>query len=73
MAEGPGTIGRWSAEELRSQRANRDDVLVVDVRTMDARSLSPAQIPGSEWIPLAAITQRARTLPRDATIVTYCT
>jgi rhodanese-related sulfurtransferase len=68
-----GEIGRWSPDELRSRRARTGDVLVVDVRTADARSLVPHEVPGARWIPLADVARRAAELPRDATIVTYCT
>jgi rhodanese-related sulfurtransferase len=66
-------IARWSPEELRRQRAQGDDVLVVDVRTRAARAVHPYEIPGARWLPLADVVQHAETLPRQATIVTYCT
>ena len=43
---------------------------IVDVRTQDAFDL--AHIPGSVLIPTNEITARAKELPRDKTIVTYC-
>jgi rhodanese-related sulfurtransferase len=66
-------VVRWSPEELRRQRARGDDVLVLDVRTRDARVVLPYEIPGARWLPLAQVVQQAETLPREATIVTYCT
>jgi len=72
-SDGQGTILRWRPERLRQERATRDDVVVLDVRTADARSLHPYQIPGARWMPLAAVVQQAGALPRDAPIVTYCT
>jgi len=48
-------------------------VLVLDVRTADARQVHPYEIPGARWMPLADVVQRASSLPRDTPIVTYCT
>jgi hypothetical protein len=48
-------------------------VVVLDVRTTDGLSVHPDQIPGTRWLPLAAVVQQADTLPRQSTIVTYCT
>ena len=68
-----GKIARWSCDQLRTQRAQRGDLLIVDVRTLDARQLSPYGIPGARWSPLADVAVRSGGLPRDATIITYCT
>ena len=45
----------------------------VDVRTDCARLAQPFEIPGSRWVPLADVAWHAPNLPRDATIVAYCT
>jgi len=69
------TLGaqRLHPDELRARRADGSDVVVVDVRTADARIVNPYQIPGARWMPLADVVRHAGTLPRAATIVTYCT
>jgi rhodanese-related sulfurtransferase len=67
------SIVRWHPEDLERRRAERGEVLVLDVRTADARVVHPQQIPGARWLPLANVVERAGTLPREATIVTYCT
>lgn len=72
-SEGDRTIVRWRPEKLQRERAERDDLVVLDVRTADARALHPYEIPGARWMPLAAVVQQAGSLPRDAPIVTYCT
>jgi len=66
-------VTHWSPEELRGQREAGEDLLVLDVRTGDARLVHPYQIPGARWLPLADVVQHAGTLPREAKIVTYCT
>jgi len=64
---------RWSAEEIRSRRAQGEAILTLDVRTLDARAVHPYEIPGSRWLPLAEVVQHSSALPRDTTIVVYCT
>jgi len=70
---GSETVVRWDPAELRAHRAQREDLLVLDVRTADARQLHPYEIPGARWMPLADVVQHAGSLPRDAPIVAYCT
>jgi hypothetical protein len=66
-------VPRMSPEELDTRIAPGEAVVVVDVRTMDGLSVHPDQIPGTRWLPLADVVQQAETLPRQRTIVTYCT
>ena len=66
-------VSRLDAHELRRLRARGEALVPVDVRTADARLAKPIQIPGARWLPLADVARHATTLPRDATIVTYCT
>jgi rhodanese-related sulfurtransferase len=67
------SIVRWRPEELRRERAVHEDLVVLDVRTSDARFVHPYEIPGTRWMPLASVVEHAGSLPRDAPIVTYCT
>ena len=62
---------RMSPEELHARLARGEAVVVVDVRTEDALSAHPFQIPGSRWLPLASVVEQAHTLPRQSTIVCY--
>jgi len=62
---------RMSPEELHARLARGEAVVVVDVRTGDALSVHPYQIPGSRWLPLASVVEQAHTLPRQSTIVCY--
>ena len=66
-------VPRMSAEELYTRMAQGEAVVVLDVRTTDGLSVHPDQIPGTRWLPLAEVVQQANTLPRQRTIVTYCT
>lgn len=64
---------RITPQELRDLHRSGADVVVVDVRTTDARVVHPERIPGARWIPLADITHSAPALPRNAIIAAYCT
>jgi rhodanese-related sulfurtransferase len=66
-------VPRMSAEELYTRMAQGEAVMVLDVRTTDGLSVHPDQIPGTRWLPLAEVVQQVNTLPRQRTIVTYCT
>lgn len=47
------------------------NVIIVDVRGQD--DYAAAHIPGALSLPLAELETRAQELPRDGTIITYCT
>ena len=68
-----GTVTRLKPEDLRARRARGETILTLDVRTSDARVVHPYEIPGTRWLPLADVVEHAIALPRDVTIVTYCT
>ena len=59
--------------EVRDRRAGGEAIVAVDVRTADARAMHPVAIPGAHWIPLSEVVSGTQTLPRDATLLTYCT
>jgi rhodanese-related sulfurtransferase len=67
------SIARLAPDELRARRARGEALLPLDVRTTDARSVHPYEIPGSRWLPLAQVAELADELPRDVAIVAYCT
>ena len=66
-------VPRMSPEELYTRMAQREPVVVLDVRTANGLSVHPDQLAGTRWLPLAEVVQQADTLPRQRTIVTYCT
>jgi rhodanese-related sulfurtransferase len=47
--------------------------VIVDVRSATARNLEPRAIPGAVHVPLHAVDQHAKDLPRDREIILYCT
>ena len=63
-------IPRITVEELKP-RVDRNDVTVVDVRNKE--SFDAGHIKGAIHIPLPSTEAYLSYLPRDKTIVTYCT
>ncbi len=49
------------------------DVVFVDARSATALSRNPLQVRGAIHVPVKQIEQRLRQLPRDRTLITYCT
>ena len=64
------SVRRINVTELRSA-TERGGAVVVDVRDID--SYAAGHIPRSLHIPLAMIESQTAYLPRDKTIVAYCT
>lgn len=62
---------RMSPQELHDRLSRGDNIVILDVRTEDAASVHPYQIPGAHLLPLASVVEQASTLPRQATIVCY--
>jgi membrane protein DedA with SNARE-associated domain/rhodanese-related sulfurtransferase len=47
--------------------------VIVDVRSPTGRALEPRWIPGALHVPLHAVSEHIRELPRDRDIILYCT
>ena len=62
-------VARISVEELK-KLVKAGSAIVIDVRTLDA--YKAGHIPGSLLIPSDEIPQKAKALPKDKTLVTYC-
>lgn len=63
-------IRRISLDDAKQQMK---DVIFVDSRSAMALQRNPQQVPGAIHVPLKELDQRAKHLPRDRTLVTYCT
>jgi Rhodanese-like domain len=63
------SVQRIAVEDLRA-KMNRNEVTVVDVR--DAGSFSAKHIAGAINIPFASVETMLDQIPKDKTIVTYC-
>jgi rhodanese-related sulfurtransferase len=64
---------RMSPQELHDRLDRGEPIVILDVRTEDARKVHPQQIPGARWLPLASVVDQTKSLPQWATIVCYCT
>lgn len=63
-------VPRMTASELQTAMG-KGEVVVVDVR--DVRSYSAGHIRGALHIPLASLQAQVASLPKDKTVVAYCT
>lgn len=66
-------MARISVGELYRLMGAGEIPVVVDVRTQTARTLEPRRIPGALHVPLGAVDEHVKHLPRDRDIVLYCT
>ena len=63
-------VRRISLEDAKQRMKN---VVFVDVRSATALKRNPEQVPSALHVPLKELEKRAKRLPRDRTLVTYCT
>lgn len=68
--ENKAQVRRISIDDAKQQMK---DVVFVDARSAAALKRNPQQVPGAIHVPLKELDQRAKQLPRDRTLVTYCT
>ncbi len=65
-------IARIAPQELMERLANRDEVMIVDLRQpLDVEAL-PYMIPGALRMALEDVERRHQEIPRDREIVLYC-
>jgi rhodanese-related sulfurtransferase len=69
-----------SKSPLKIERVSIDDAVqrmhdavFVDARSGTALSRNPLQVRGAIHVPVKEVEQRLRQLPRDRTLITYCT
>lgn len=69
-----------SKSQLKVERVSIDealqtmpDAVFVDARSATALSRNPLQVRGAIHVPVKEVEQRLRELPRDRTLITYCT
>lgn len=62
-------VRRVTPSELQAM-INRDEAVVIDVRTQDA--YNTAHIRGAKLIPEADVAKRSNELPKNKLIITYC-
>jgi rhodanese-related sulfurtransferase len=72
MSHSTNDIHRITPQELDARLQRGERIMMLDVRRRDKWAVKQGGIPGAMWIPLEEVPQRARDLPRDAQIITYC-
>lgn len=68
-----GGVPALTAQELKRRLDAGENLVVVDVRQPVGSEVYPGTIPGSIRIPPAELPERYQELPRDRTIVLFCT
>ncbi len=63
-------ISRISIDDVKKRL---DEVVFVDARSATALSRNPMQVPGAIHVPAKDIANGLKRLPRNKTLVTYCT
>ncbi len=63
-------VSRISIEDAKKRM---DEVVFVDARSATALSRNPLQVPGAIHLPAKELASGLRRLPRNRTLVTYCT
>lgn len=66
-------MARISVSDLKQLIENGSQPLIIDVRSVSARTLEPHWIPGAVHISLPDVDTRLKGLPRDREIILYCT
>jgi predicted sulfurtransferase len=69
VAQQPDSIRRVTTTELE-ELMKQGEVVIVDVRNQQSYDLG--HIRGAKLIPVTQVGERGKELPRDKTIVTYC-
>ena len=67
------TATRVTPEEIRERLARKEQLTFVDARNSEAWSESDEKLPGAIRIPADEVAKHVGDLPRDRTIITYCT
>jgi len=67
------TATRVTPEEIRERLARKEQLTFVDARNREAWSGSNEKLPAAIRIPADEVAKHVGDLPRDRTIITYCT
>jgi rhodanese-related sulfurtransferase len=73
MESQTATATRVTPEEIRERLARKEQLTFVDARNPEAWSQSDEKLPGAIRIPADEVAKHVGDLPRDRTIITYCT
>lgn len=65
--------GKTTVDELRNRLDRGEDVFFVDTRNPKAWAAAETKLPGAIRVPADQVEQHLADVPRDRTVVTYCT
>ena len=68
-----GVKQKVSRISIENAKKRRGEVVFVDARSATALSRNPLQIPGAIHLPAKELANGLQRLPRNRTLVTYCT
>ncbi len=69
MAQTKSQVTRITIEEVKRRRK---ELVFVDARSATSLARDPSQIEGAIHVPAKEVEHRIKLLPRDRTLVTYC-
>lgn len=64
---------RISVEEVRRRRDKGEAITFVDTRNPQAWGQSDVKLPGAVRVPADEVDRHLSQIPRDRTVITYCT
>jgi len=64
---------RVTADEIHARMNRGEDIFFIDTRNPTAWSESDLKLPGAIHVPADQVNQHLSEIPRDCTVVTYCT
>ena len=62
-----------TVDELRKRFERDEDIFFVDTRNPTAWAEAETKLPGAIRVPADQVEQHLADIPRDRTVVTYCT
>lgn len=63
-------ISRIGIDEVKRRKA---ELVFVDARSETSLKRNPTQVPGAIHVPVKELERRAKQLPHNRSLVTYCT
>ncbi len=67
------TKAKLSRISIDDVKKHMNDVVFVDARSATALARNPEQVPGAIHVPAKEVGRALKRLPRNRTLVTYCT
>lgn len=64
---------KHSTEEIKQRHDSGEELVFVDARSADSWAKADQQIPNSLRVPPDDVDKFTAAIPKDATIITYCT